>query len=47
MYSDSWLERIAEREANVIPKRRARKPRDVTPQAVRKVREAASVESAA
>lgn len=47
MYPESWLERIAEREAGVVPKRRARKPRDLTPPAVRKVRETGSVDSAA
>ena len=47
MYSASWLERIAEREAAVVPKRRARKDRDLAPQAVRRLRDAVAVESAA
>ncbi|NLT30210.1 MAG: hypothetical protein GXX86_07095 [Propionibacterium sp.] len=46
MYPEMWIERIAERE-RVAPKRRPRKPRDLTPPSLRRAREAATVTHAA
>ncbi|MGJ3509247.1 hypothetical protein [Enemella sp. A6] len=46
MYPRVWIERIAEREA-IAPKRRARKPRDLTPPSLRRAKAAAVAHDAA